>query len=580
MGRTFATTDTGNAGSSATLDSLGASAFSMIFLIRRGTTDAGNQVIACKPFAGATGWTFLLDEVSGGGTFGCLRMRVTRATTNTDFIANAAGAIAQSTTQWVAVSYDPSGTPQCRIFKAGLTGAFTEVAYSLSQAGAGSYNADDAANLFVGNSSGATTPFSGNIYTGAIFPSVMTAAQCENWRDGQRPVMNSPTCWWRFGLVDPEADESGNGITLDITGTTVVGDVETPYVITSGQIADTETPSDQTTHIRASTASRVRYVLSGAADTVDVALYNTYDSGVFEGQAAVGVWRSVGAATPTYLGSISAPSGGAGADRGTLASLSLAAGEFVTILAGCRQTTGPTGTWPITARFSSSGSPVAATVVTPGTPDKRVCIIGYSTLMSSATPEHELAWTMLYRLQPNNENRVFMDQKGGLSLFNEGPNAAARTTYANRLAAFNANLYFMGHGDFVTDQQSAADYQTALQDLCEKLLSAAPLAKVCLYTVHILQTSDETVPNSFGDVVQDYRDAEIAVVGAINNRRLTYTDTTTLVGWVNATDTTDGRHPNDGGHAKLFAFYAPTITDLLLPGAGFAGGGDLGRRRI
>lgn len=579
MGRTFATTDSGNAGSSASVDALGTGAFTQIHLIRRLTTDATSQVIACKPFAGATGWACVLDQVSS--TYGCLRLRLCRATTNTDYISDTAGAIAQSTTQWVAAVYGSASAS--RLLKRGLAaGAFTEVAYSTAVQGSGTYNADDTASLIIGNSAAGTTPFSGNIYVSAFFPSALTNAEIQEWCDKQRPSMFSPTAWWYIGLADPEADQSGNGITLDISGTSIVADVETPYVITSGQIADTGTPSDQTTYLLYSAAARISYTLAAGATEVDVAMQGTYSPVTFGGEDVVGLWRNTGSG-PTYLGNIAAPGDAAGAGRASLTGLTLNAGDVVTLLSGCRQKGPPiVGTWPVTARFWNGTTPVAATITSPpAATNRRAVVSGYSTAMEMATPQHELAWPMQWRLQ--NERRLLLDAKGGQSLFDEGPDAGTRTTYAATLAALGGNVYWLeGWGDFITNQWSAANYQTALSDMLTKLLSAAPLAKLVMVSVHELQSSDETTPNSFGNVVPDYRTAEAAVVASIASPRLTYVNGfTALLGWTPGAYTTDGRHPNDAGHTLKYTTYGPMLSELLLPGAGIRDrGGDHLRRRV
>lgn len=177
----------------------------------------------------------------------------------------------------------------------------------------------------------------------------------------------------------------------------------------------------------------------------------------------------------------------------------------------------------------------------------------------SASPAPLRGWTTMLRNRWGGRN-VAVDAFGSRSLYEDNEDATARTTFATKLASYNAQYLWMciGTNDYGADQNwNATDFGTAYADLLDKIHAAAPDLKIfCQSPIQrtvsgVDQTIDEGV-NGEGSTTADYRTA-------ISNAVSTRTSYCTYIEGANGAivplgNTGDGIHPNDTGH-RLYAEY-------------------------
>lgn len=220
-----ATTDVVDHGSAASLDDLPLSTFTVWAWVYR-TANRSNQHIFSKDNSFPSGWSLTANNVSG--TDGELRFVVFRTDstgTNWADAISASGLIALNVWTFVAGTYDPTGTPQMRLYIGTATTPVAEVgSYFRQQNGVGSFLSDAAANLYVGNLQRSTTlPFLGNIERGGLVAgSLLTAGQLAQLQYGGLAQANVAGTRLLFGYAGTgtQADYSGTGNNGTVTGAT------------------------------------------------------------------------------------------------------------------------------------------------------------------------------------------------------------------------------------------------------------------------------------------------------------------------------------------------------------------------
>lgn len=146
--------------------------------------------------------------------------------------------------------------------------------------------------------------------------------------------------------------------------------------------------------------------------------------------------------------------------------------------------------------------------------------------------------------------QFFTDATAGRSL---GADAAGMgiAALASELYAFIASganrrlmLLFIGTNDFGLSVDSAAAFGTSYGQLLDAIHALDP--SVLVYCATPLFRLNEATPNSFGNVLDDYR-AAIAVAQATRG----WSVLVDAAAWLNAGDLNDGLHPNATGYAKI-----------------------------
>jgi lysophospholipase L1-like esterase len=176
----------------------------------------------------------------------------------------------------------------------------------------------------------------------------------------------------------------------------------------------------------------------------------------------------------------------------------------------------------------------------------RLTILGDSiTVGASATVLQSQGWPVQLRLY--NSIPVSIDGYGYRSLYEESVDASARTASVARLLEHNPrNIWIaLGTNDWGRGDWDAGDFQTAYAALLVAINASLPTATIYCQTPVL--TGSEATTNTFGETMQDYRDAVIAAT--------TGKAYATPVNWLSvllAGDLADSVHPNTSGHTKMF----------------------------
>lgn len=211
-----ATSDRVNCGSATSLDNLvssGGTVTAIAWIYP--TAFSGRAIISKQRSSAAVGWGMTVNASSQ------LRVIHERATTDLQYVANN---LTLSANTYYCVAGVIDGTANTgKLYVGSLTTNMTETTYGTTDGGSGTYGADAARSLFIGNVDG-TTPnlsFEGDIFAVAVFNRGLTLGELITWQ-WQPQKMNGCVlyvqCGWNGTGTQP--DWSGNTNNGTVTGAT------------------------------------------------------------------------------------------------------------------------------------------------------------------------------------------------------------------------------------------------------------------------------------------------------------------------------------------------------------------------
>lgn len=242
-----ASTDRVDFAAPAVLLNLHASTFSGWAWVYR-TANGTNKHIMTKDNSGPNGWGLVCVNTAAEGG---ITLVVQRNIALTQFTSDASNVIPLNTWCLVGFAYDPTGSPQVRLFIGTLTTTIAEVSgYSATTAGSGTHKTETA-NLYVGNLQRANTnSFTGRIARAGLSTSLLTAADFRRIQWGSAYTLPPGTVWaaeiWGIGASNCDLTGAGNNGT--VTGTTIVDGLPLmmPYAVMAGDPSGGSAAADTT----------------------------------------------------------------------------------------------------------------------------------------------------------------------------------------------------------------------------------------------------------------------------------------------------------------------------------------------
>lgn len=154
-----------------------------------------------------------------------LRWQNGQSTTNADYITSNASI---TTNKWwfAAFTYNGSGTGREKIYVGDLSTLATERTYSTSSDGSGTYNADNANNLMVGNANGANAALQGRIAVFVFWNRVLSLGEIQSFQFRPRRLGSGCVLFAHYGFngTGTQPDWSGSGNSGTVTGATLTPD--------------------------------------------------------------------------------------------------------------------------------------------------------------------------------------------------------------------------------------------------------------------------------------------------------------------------------------------------------------------
>ena len=205
-----------NIGSAAGIDDMDPVTF-MAWVFCTDITRTINYICNKAVGAATLGIECIVTSAGGNG-----RVQARRGRATSPAVARTSTTIAQDAWAFIAATYNLAGSPICRVFLGNETTLATEAAYAIQNDGAGATNSDASANMWIGNSSSATTAyFSGLIYDYTFIKAIASLNQIRNWQRRPRNLASVEVEMF-LGLhgTGTQPDLSGNGHNGTVTGAT------------------------------------------------------------------------------------------------------------------------------------------------------------------------------------------------------------------------------------------------------------------------------------------------------------------------------------------------------------------------
>lgn len=172
-----ASTDKISHGTDASVDNL--QAFSMLLWLRCTTTTNSRRL-----------WTKGTQKsLAFTGNAGRLQLTITRTSSLTyTGASSAAGELPTTTWQCVATCFDAAQTPAAHIYIGGLTTTLTELSYSTQSDGSGAATNDASNPLVVGNITGGSGAFQGDVALALFWGRMLPLAELRSLQFDPRPT--------------------------------------------------------------------------------------------------------------------------------------------------------------------------------------------------------------------------------------------------------------------------------------------------------------------------------------------------------------------------------------------------------
>ncbi len=152
-----------------------------------------------------------------------LRLAVTRATANTNYITNTTPIATKNKWFCVAVTWSSAATPAVTLYVGDLATALTAQTFGTATNGSGALVSETGGTACIGNRTASpVVPWIGRISHHAIFNAVLSLADCLSWQKLPRKTVGANVAkgFWRLGKDGADAIEYtglGNGT---VTGAT------------------------------------------------------------------------------------------------------------------------------------------------------------------------------------------------------------------------------------------------------------------------------------------------------------------------------------------------------------------------
>lgn len=214
--------------------------------------------------------------------------------------------------------------------------------------------------------------------------------------------------------------------------------------------------------------------------------------------------------------------------------------EFINGLQSGATAAERTGTYIYDLAFNKTAT-LAAKVTSP-----RLVVYGDSISVGANcdNPSLEGCWQLV---RNDYSGSLIIEGRGYRSLYEDCPDAAGRTSFAEYLATLTPDIIWLAIGlnDYILETQNAANFQTAYADLLDKIHAEMPAAVIYAQTMLVKSASGA---NSLGSTLADYRTA-ISNAQSTRSAYCTLVDGTALCSLGNLDG--DGVHPNVAGHAEI-----------------------------
>lgn len=282
-------------------------------------------------------------------------------------------------------------------------------------------------------------------------------------------------------------------------------------------------------------SSMARALFFTSATSVNV---NIYQNGAGGAAVAIQVWvNGVVYASPNV------PSSG----PQTLTQSLPAGNKLVTIVAGTQGVASPPGgAYLVGCTFNAT-----ATELAPRQTDRLVVYGDSISQGGGGSPNVATAWPTYYRAMT--DRSVVLEAYSGRALFSDCDTAPHCTTFVTtKITPANPTAMWIeiGTNDYQGTSWNATNFGIAYANLVDTLHSQMPGLIIYCQTPIVLTASPSEVANSFGNIMEDYRDQIRTVVLA----RTAFCRVVEGPDIVTQSDLIDGIHPNDAGNQK-FARY-------------------------
>ena len=546
-----ATSDRTDCGSGSSMDDLAAGGVFTVMLRIKRTSTGNNQYLWSKYKAGNTGHVGGFDD---GIATGDVNMTVGQTGSNAFSITGASGdrVVVGEWNDLGFVYNNSDGTRRCRIYKAAVGSAITEIStYGGSSGnGSGTGSTDAGANLWIGGLelTGAN-PVKADIEWYVLFNKVLTTTQMRTVQIGMdrmsADIIKNATGTTADCVLIQQlngtgtlTDLSGNGNAGTTTGaTTTTGEtVEVPTAL--GNSLD---QIDKTYYWQQSSHSEIAFTTT--ATSVSLGLYRDLSDAAYDAQNCISVFEGT-----TYKGRVLASTGYA---YGTLA---LTAGsKTVRLVHSVRSRNGSAGTGEgfegthiISARFNAS-----ATRLVPSTPSTHYLFLTDSStdgFVTDTEGEHGPINQLRNYLYAGG-SRVSTFGYGGHTLYKVANDGTARTATVTAVKAFNPShlIIELGLNDYSNNLWSPSSFETALGTLLSDLNTEFPSLLIYLVTCPTLATGEGA--NAGGNTVAQFRTAQSNAASG----KSYVTVRTGTTGWFNGTNLGDSIHPNNDGGDEIYA---------------------------
>jgi hypothetical protein len=211
----------------------GLTSLSALMLVQPTTLTSGRTLLAKCAGSQVSGYKLSLN-----GTTGSLRFEATAATTSTVYTTNTNPLAGLNQWVWVGFAFDPSVSPNVRIYSARRGRALREETYGTTTDQVGGYTIDTSANqLVLCNNSGASSSFQGSAAFLGFWSEVKALASLNQVRDAvdAYPFLELPPARI-YAIPGFPGDQAGSGRCHNFAASGGTNGVTSGAVLTDGPL--------------------------------------------------------------------------------------------------------------------------------------------------------------------------------------------------------------------------------------------------------------------------------------------------------------------------------------------------------